>query len=274
MKRPLIAVGALLTVLMIAGGAFSLASFAARKTTVKNVSFKDAKTIRLDSSSGSVSIRGGDGPSVTGSRKVVRSFTKPSVRETVSEDGVLLLRTRCGGFLAVNCEVNYTLNAPKGVRIEGQTSGGSIKLIEVVGDVDVKSSAGGITAQKMGGALKLDSSAGSVRVEGASGPLDLSSSAGGVTVIGATSETVKADSSAGSVNITFVRAPMTVDAESSAGGVKIVVPEDSEAYRVDASTSAGDSTIEIKTDPKSKRAIKVRSSAGNVSVKYGAATLK
>jgi Putative adhesin len=270
MKRALLTFGAVITVLMIGAGAYTLAAAAARETTTKKVNFAKVKIIRLDSGAGGVTIRGGSGPSVIGTRNEVRSFTKPSIRETLTDDGVLTLRNRCSNFISVNCEVNYTLTAPKGVRIEGTTSGGSIKLSELVGQVNVSSSAGGITAEKMAGSLRLKSSAGSVRVDTASGPLDLASSAGGVTVTNSTSETVKADSSAGSINLTFVSEPMTVDADSSAGGVHIVVPQGSSAYAVDASTSAGNATVKVKTDPSSKRTMKVRSSAGNVSVRYGA----
>jgi DUF4097 and DUF4098 domain-containing protein YvlB len=269
MKRALLAFGSTVTVLMIGAGAYTLAATAARETTTKNVNFANVKTIRLDSAAGNVTVRGGSGTSVTGTRKEVRSFTKPSIRETLTDNGILILRNRCSSFMNVNCEVNYTLNAPKGVRIEGDTSGGSIKVVGVAGDVDLSADAGGITVENTSGSLHLESSAGSVRVDAASGPLDLSSSAGGVTVTNATSETVKADSSAGSIKLTFVSEPMIVDADSSAGGVHIVVPQGSSAYAVDASTSAGDTTINVKTDPSSKRTIKVRSSAGNVSVRYG-----
>ncbi len=268
MKRPLLAFGGILTVLTIATGTYNLASFAARETTRKNVNFANVKTIRLDSSSGGVTLRGGSGLAVTGTRKEVRSFTKPSVRETLT-DGVLTLRNRCSNFISVNCEVSYTLTVPKDVRIEGKTSGGSIRLTEIDGDVNVNSSAGGITAEKTTGSLRLDSSAGSVRVDTASGSLNLSSSAGGVTVTNSTSKTVKADSSAGDVNLTLVSEPMTIDADSSAGDVRIVVPTGSSAYAIDASTSAGDTAVKVKTDPSSKRTMKVRSSAGNVSILYG-----
>jgi DUF4097 and DUF4098 domain-containing protein YvlB len=271
MKRLPLGVGATIAVLTIGSGAYSLAAFAARNTTTKNVRFEGVTAIRIESKSGGITLRGSSDSSATGTRKVVQSFTKPSIQETVSADGVLLLRNRCSAFMA-NCEVSYTLTVPKGVRIEGQTSGGSIKLIELTGAVNVKSSAGGISAQAMSGALTLHSSAGSVRVDGASGALDLSSSAGGVTVTDATSQTVKAESSAGGVNLTFLRAPMTIDAESSAGGVKVVLPPGADAYEVDASTSAGNTTIDVKTDPESERKIKLRSSAGNVSVRYGPAT--
>jgi DUF4097 and DUF4098 domain-containing protein YvlB len=268
MRRLLLGVGTTIAVLTIGFGAYSLAAFAARSTAKKNVSFAGVTAIRIDSETGGITLRGSsDTSATTGTRKVVQSFTKPSIQETVSADGVLLLRNRCKGFLA-NCEVSYTLTVPKGVRIEGQTSGGSIKLIGIDGDVDVKSSAGGINAQTMGGSLTLRSSAGSVRVEGSDGPLDLSSSAGGVTVNDATSKTVKAESSAGDVKLSFLRAPMTIDADSSAGDVRVVLPSGADAYEVDASTSAGDSIIDVKTDPESSRRIKLRSSAGDVSVRY------
>jgi hypothetical protein len=268
MRRLLLAAGATIAVLTIGFGTYSLASFASRNTKNNNLRFEDVKAIRIDSETGGITLTGSsDSSATTGTRKIVESFAKPSIEETISADGVLLLRNRCKGFLA-NCEVSYNLTVPKGVRIEGKTSGGSIKLIGIDGDVDVKSSAGGINAQTMGGSLTLRSSAGSVRVEGSNGPLDLSSSGGDVTVNDATSQTVKAESSAGDVKLSFLRAPMTINADSSAGDVRVVLPSGADAYEVDASTSAGDSIVDVKTDPESPRRIKLRSSAGDVSVRY------
>jgi hypothetical protein len=55
---------------------------------------------------------------------------------------------------------------------------------------------------------------------------------------------------------------------SSAGSVEVVVPRGSDAYLVDAGSSAGSSTVAVRTDPASDRTIRAHSSAGSVQVHY------
>ena len=112
------------------------------------------------------------------------------------------------------------------------------------------------------------SSAGSVRAAGLTGVVDLSSSAGSVSATGLRSADVTASSSAGSTKLAFAAPPRQVDASSSAGSVEVVVPRGSDAYLVDAGSSAGSSTVAVRTDPASGRTIRAHSSAGSVQVRY------
>jgi hypothetical protein len=51
--------------------------------------------------------------------------------------------------------------------------------------------------------------------------------------------------------------------------VRVSVPDVAGvAWRVDADSSAGSTTVEVRTDPSSDRTITARSSAGSVSVGY------
>ena len=112
------------------------------------------------------------------------------------------------------------------------------------------------------------SSAASVRATGLTGAVDLSSSAGSVSGTGLRSTDVSASSSAGSTKLAFATPPRQVDASSSAGSVEVVVPRGSDAYLVHADSSAGSSTVAVRTDPASDRRIRAHSSAGSVHVRY------
>ena len=76
------------------------------------------------------------------------------------------------------------------------------------------------------GSVEARSSAGSVKAEGLSSDLDLGSSAGSISATGLTSTTVVADTSAGSVSLTWSgdADPTAVEASSSAGSVRVLVP--------------------------------------------------
>jgi hypothetical protein len=61
-----------------------------------------------------------------------------------------------------------------------------------------------------------------------------------------------------------------VEARSSAGSVKVLVPDVAGvAYDVEADSSAGSVTVNVRTDPMSDRRIRATSSAGSVLVAYG-----
>lgn len=121
------------------------------------------------------------------------------------------------------------------------------------------------------GVVEAHSSAGSVTAQGLSSDLTLSSSAGAVSATEVSSSRVSADSSAGSVSLSWAASadPTTISATSSAGSVRVSVPDDAAvAWRVDADSSAGSTTVEVRTDPQSDRTITARSSAGSVAVGY------
>lgn len=84
---------------------------------------------------------------------------------------------------------------------------------------------------------------------------------------GLRSPSLEAQSSAGGVRLSFDVAPDRVRATSSAGGVEVLVPPGSGPYAVDASSSAGSSTVGVRQDPRAEHTIMARSSAGSVSVR-------
>jgi hypothetical protein len=96
----------------------------------------------------------------------------------------------------------------------------------------------------------------------------MSSSAGAVRGTRLAVPDVEASSDAGSVRLDLTVEPTRVAAGSSAGAVRVGVPAGRTAYVVDARTSAGSRTVDVPADPASDRTIRVRSSAGSVSVGY------
>lgn len=249
----------------------SAISFVGREKISTAIRFQGVKSIEFKDIDGNITVIGSaneaDG-TVSGTRIVRKSLRSPKVRERVLDDGTLQIDTSCPSLFEVSCSTNYELRVPRDMPVRGSTDAGSIRVTNLSGEVKLRSSAGSARAERTSGSLDLSSSAGSVRVTNASGPLRLKSSAGSVKVDDSTSDQIRASSSAGSVRVTAAKAPTFVDATSSAGGVTVVVPRDTQTYNVDASTSAGSTKVSVRTDPDSKRKIRVRSSAGSVTVRY------
>lgn len=182
--------------------------------------------------------------------------------------GPIELREGTAGTVSTRAEVRYLWNEP--------TVTSTLQGDVVVVSVDCPFASFGSTVTLVvdvppDGTVEARTSAGSVTATGVSSALTLRSSAGSVTATDVTSERVSAESSAGSVSLSFAAAadPTAIVARSSAGSVRVTVPDVADvAYRVDAGSAAGSTTVQVRTDPQSDRSISARSSAGSVVVSY------
>lgn len=269
MRRPLIVLGGLFTVLLVGYGCFALVSLLAHERTRQELSFPPGiSEIQLDLAAGGVELTGATAGAISGTRTVTRGLRGPSFREVRVDEDTLRLVSDCPNFSSFNCSVNYVLTVPAGIRVTGDSSGGGIEVRKTSGLVTVSSSGGGIYATDTTGELVLDSSGGGITVERSSGRVTADSSGGGIAVLESRSDHVNANSSGGGVTLAFAEPPAIVNASSSGGGVTVVLPRIDEGYAVAADSSGGGVDVEVEVDTQSKRTIKVNSSGGGVSVSY------
>lgn len=105
---------------------------------------------------------------------------------------------------------------------------------------------------------------GAVRVHGPAGDLDLATRGGEVEGRALTGARAQVDAR-GDVRLDYVRAPRSVEVDTSAGDIAIQVPAG--AYRVDATTGGGSVTVRgLRHDAAAARSIVVTTSAGDVLV--------
>jgi hypothetical protein len=216
-------------------GAISAASLANRRTQDLQLTTESTSSnVRVDNECGPIALREGPAGVVTTDAKVRYAWRRPNVTSRVDGD-IVAVEVDCP---ALGLMTSVTL------------------VVQVPPD----------------GSVEARSSAGSVKAEGLSSDLDLGSSAGSITATGLTSRNVVADTSAGSVSLTWSgdADPTAVEASSSAGSVRVLVPDVAGvAYNVNADSSAGSVTVNVRTDPSSDRRIRATSSAGSVLVAYG-----
>ncbi|MCU1486381.1 MAG: hypothetical protein JWN67_3127 [Actinomycetia bacterium] len=244
-----IAVGSVLAVAAIVYGAFSVASLLAYDAYDRRATFTGAvRVVEVHASAGGVRITGSDRTGAEVDTHVIRGFVDARHAVTLV-DGRLVVRNSCS-FTASWCSVMSTIRVPNGVQVVIRASGGSARVTDVHGDLDIDSSGGG------------------VHVRRAAGHLTLRSSGGGIDATGLTSQVVDASSSGGGVTLTFAEPPSSVRGRSSGGGVTVVVPHDSTSYQVDARSSGGGTTTDVRSDPNGRRHIDISSSGGGVTVRY------
>jgi hypothetical protein len=223
----------------------------ARRERVETFAFTgDLEALRIRSDSGSIRVIGSDRDDIAVTATIREGLADADVR-AVQADGTLRLDTDCGPFFVpTTCGVNFVVEVPARL------------------STTISTSAGGVRVQSMSGRVDVDAGAGSIRLDDLSGVVEARSAAGSITGTALRSLAVEADSSAGSVRLSFAAAPEAVRAKSSAGGVTVEVPEGDELYRVEASADGGDERVRVRTDPRSDRVITARSSAGSVTVRY------
>ena len=154
-------------------------------------------------------------------------------------------------------EFEYRVKLPKQFSVDLHTSGGSIHVGDLNGEVKAGTSGGSLTFGRIDGPIFGRTSGGSINLTGGNGKADVRTSGGSIH-IGEVSGDVNAHTSGGSIHID--RATGSVIARTSGGSV--TVRETTGA--IDASTSGGNVTAFLLAQP--KQDCKLSTSGGTINV--------
>lgn len=266
-RRLLFGVGSLLTLLMILwGSAQALDRLSIEEERIAR-SYAGVTAIDLRHAHGDVDLVRASGRRTIVAIDSRHGFLSSHQREDTLRAGELRLRGSCDFVTLGTCEENYRVEVPRGVTVSVRTSAGETTARGLRGgDLELRSSAGPVTGTDIRARLvTLRSNAGPVKASGIRAEhLVLRSSAGGVDVERSVARIVTAESAAGQTSVELLRAPLRIDASSSAGGVEVFVPNG--VYDVDARTSAGEESVQVRQRPGARRKIRAHSSAGDVNV--------
>lgn len=178
------------------------------------------------------------------------SWAEPEVRTSRAGDE-LRIGSSCADLGPLPCSTDLRLAVPPTTELVIRNAGGSVRVTGLRAPAELSSDSGSVdVSDVVAPRLVLRSSAGSVRGTALSVP------------------DVSASSSAGSVRLDHAVEPTRVNVQSSAGSVRVQVPEGRATYRAEARSSAGSETLDVATDPASTRSIRAVSSAGGVTITY------
>jgi hypothetical protein len=244
-------VGSVLAVATLLWGGMQLVIAWAHETEVVDRTITEpVRTIDVRSE-GTVRIVGADVDAVRVHAEIDHGLRRTKESATLEGDR-LVLRTDCPTFFSNYCEVDYTIEAPRDVTVVAHSDQGRVTLTDVSGPIEARSDQG------------------RVEVLRASGDLHLRADQGRIEVLDSTSPTIDAAADQGSVRIELTAPPTNVRARSDQGSVRVVVPDDGEAYAVTLSTDQGSTDLAVPSDPDSDRVIDVESDQGDVSVRHPA----
>lgn len=139
--------------------------------------------------------------------------------------------------------------------IEGEvnikTSGGSLELHNITGPVWGKTSGGGIQIGEVNGHIDVNTSGGSIKIDRARGEVDAHTSGGSITV-NEVMGTINANTSGGSIKARISRQPDSDCRLTTSGGSVTVYLAEDIAVNVDAGTSGGSVHTEFPVTVKGK----------------------
>ncbi|MFH8978535.1 DUF4097 family beta strand repeat-containing protein [Streptomyces sp. NPDC017890] len=229
---------------VVAGGlaAVTLSACGPGETFEDDASLREQVTsVRLDMGNGSATIRGREGlDEVTVHREITYHGDRPEEATHRIDAGRLTL-----GGCGDDCEVDYTVEVPAGVPVDGKTSRGDADLSQV-GPVDLSTGSGDVTLEGVTGPVKARTSNGDVNGK------DLR---GGRTDV---------ETSNGDIDLAPAK-PQDIRARTSNGEQTVRLPDST--YRISVKTGNGDENIGVRNDPSGAHRIDLTSGNGDIAVK-------
>lgn len=228
--------------------------------------------LAVEADRGSVHVSGGaqSEVSVEVTRRVIRGSEKKAAEllerhqvEFVENAGTFRLTSDLQGedrwsFRGPNLEVEIRIVVPRQFHVDVRTSGGSVWVGGVKGDVAARTSGGSLHFEDLSGSLHGRTAGGSIHALKLEGPVDLSTSGGSVDLDGVIRGPVKVGSSGGSLRLAGIAAPL--EARTSGGSIRV----ESSATPLVASTSGGSVEAVFTEVPTGN--IELRTSAGGITL--------
>jgi uncharacterized protein involved in outer membrane biogenesis len=221
---------AALGLLVLSGAAFGLSEVLHRTATTRTILSNPVHKIVVRADAGDVDVRAGLTGDVVLSHHDAWVVDRPKVSERYA-DGVLTIKTRCGGLRAVlRCRSDLQIDAPPEVDVTVRTEAGDVDLRGLSGRADVQTTSGDIRTHRLE-------------------PV-----------------TVRAMTDAGNVSLDLFGEPVRTEAQSDGGNVRVTVPYG--PYRVDANTKAGNVKVQgVIRDDLAPQAIEALTDAGDITVR-------
>jgi hypothetical protein len=140
-------IGGVGTAILLIAGALSVAGWLGYRTEVQSqVYHQSIATIDIDIATGDLVLSPGEPDTVSLTRRLHWSYTKPTVEE--HWDGQTLRVTgACRGVsFGPNCGVDYTVAVPPGIAIRAHTSTGDVLVRDLHGELQLSTDTGDIIA--------------------------------------------------------------------------------------------------------------------------------
>lgn len=243
-------------------------SAATDNTIRRGFNVADGGTLRLEAAVGNVRIvTGGSGVAVevvqtartSDRQKADELFREHDITFEQNGNDVVIRSRRDHDWLRWNdgLSVQWNIRVPDRFGVDVSTSGGDVKLDDIVGSVTLRTSGGGIEAGRVNGSVDLHTSGGGVEIRDVTGELVARTSGGSIDA-GAVGGSADLRTSGGSIDL--ASSGGDVFARTSGGDIKI----GDARGKIDAATSGGSITARFAAQPRGDS--RLSTSGGDVRV--------
>ncbi|MBV2153886.1 DUF4097 family beta strand repeat-containing protein [Kitasatospora sp. SUK 42] len=206
--------------------------------------------VELETGSASVRLRAGREGHVAVRERLDWMMRKPVVSTTFA-DGVLTVGMRCRQvlpFADFGCGAEIELEVPAAAEVTGSVSSGSVSVEGLSGSVRLQLTSGELSLVDTSGEVWAQATSGQVRGSNLSAPR------------------VTTRATSGAVELSFAKAPHTVDVRATSGSVIMAVPKDSR-YAFSTDVGSGSGRIDpVLADSSSPDTIRAEVTSGSLDI--------
>src|SRR5215475_3537987 len=220
-----------------------------------------------------VSVNEGDisvGPGPAGQLRVHGTLHYSLVRPQLSwqrSASTIALHAHCQVPTGV-CSFDYAVTVPPGARSEFSSASGNVTASGLAGTVTLSTASGDIHATRLSGRATISDHSGDITVTSLSGTRVLiRNDSGNITGRGVSSQQLTARDHSGDITVVFTKVPDLVRISNSSGNITLVFPAGPTAYRVSASTSSGQTSVNVPQSPTSPHVVSVTDQSGDITIR-------
>jgi hypothetical protein len=165
------------------------------------------------------------------------------------------------------CSFDYAVTVPAGARSEFSNGSGNVTASGLAGTVTLSTASGDIHATGLSGRATISDHSGDITVTSLSAARVLiRNDSGNITGHGVSSRQLTVQDHSGDITVVFTKVPDLVRVTNSSGNITLVFPPGPAAYRVSASTSSGQTSVNVPQSLTSPHVVSATGQSGNITI--------
>jgi hypothetical protein len=165
------------------------------------------------------------------------------------------------------CSLEYAVTVPAVAGSEVSVASGDLTASGLAGTVALSTDSGDVHATRISGSATITDHSGDITVTSLSAARALiKNSSGNITVSGASTRDLTAQDLSGDIAVTFTKVPDRVRISNSSGNITLVFPPGPTAYRVNAITSSGQTSVNVRQSQTSPHVVSVTDQSGDITI--------
>jgi hypothetical protein len=265
-RQVVLAVGLPVVLALIGAGSYSAVALADQASYRVHLSVPAGRgQARVTIDNADATVRPGSGDQISVSGTLSGSLARPSFSWRPTASG-LSLHSRCWAWAGF-CSLEYDITAPAGLPLTVSDGSGNLNASGFGGRITLSAGSGTLSASGLTGTISLSNGSGDITASGLDGgSVQLSDGSGDIAISDLAATDVAGDNGSGNITLTFTKVPKRVDVTDESGDILLVLPPGSTAYRVDAHSASGNTSVSVRTSHSSPYVITASDGSGDITI--------